>query len=138
MKPLSETDRQAHAIVEAALQTYPRVQAPSRFAVRVMARVQAKPGSAVTRPKFQVPWLELLVSMILPVMMGIVWLVWRILPPVYLAQLRVQGLIMWQQVGLLGRGEMLAWLIPLAVVFLGGAVVVFTSRWEWQGEGQES
>jgi hypothetical protein len=136
MKPLTERDRQAHAIVEAALQTYPRVQAPSRFAVRVMARVQAKPGRAVTRPKFQFPWLELLVSMILAVTVGIVWLVWPILPPVYLAQLRIQGLIMWQQVGLLGRGEMLAWLIPLVMllsaVFLGGAAVVFTSRREWQ------
>ena len=132
MKPLTETDRQAHAIVEAALQTYPRVQAPSRFAVRVMARVQANLGRAVTRPKFQFPWWELLVSMILLVTMGMVWLVWRILPTVYLAQLRVQGLILWQQVGLLGRGEMHAWLIPLAMllalIFLGGAAVLFTSR----------
>jgi len=136
MKPLTETDRQAHAIVEAALQTYPRVRAPSRFAVKVMARLQAAPGIALTRPKFQFPWSELLVSMILPVTMGIVWLVWRILPPVYLAQFRDQGLILWQQMGLFGPGETLAWLIPLAmllaVVFLGGAVVVFTSRWGWQ------
>ncbi len=71
MKPLTETDRQAHAIVEAALQTYPRVQAPSRFADRVMARVQTKPGRLVTRPKFQFPWLELLCRMILTVTMGI-------------------------------------------------------------------
>jgi hypothetical protein len=136
MKPLTETDRQAHAIVEAALKTYPRAQAPSRFAVKVMARIQAIPGRAVTRPKFQFPWLELLASMILLVIMGTVWLVWRILPPVYSAQLRVQGLIIWQQLGLLGQGEMLAWLVPLAmllaVVFLGGAVAVFTSRREWQ------
>jgi len=94
------------------------------------------PGLAMARPNFQFPWLELLVSMILPVTMGIVWLVWRILPPVYLAQFRDQGLILWQQLGLFGPGGMLAWLIPLAtllaVVFLGGAVVVFTSRWEWQ------
>jgi hypothetical protein len=122
--------------VEAALQTYPRVQAPSRFAVRVMARVRANPGRPVARPKFRLPWLELLVSVILMVTVGIVWLVWRILPPVYSAQLRVQGLIIWQQLGLLGQGEMLAWLVPLAmllaVVFLGGAVAVFTSRREWQ------
>lgn len=134
MKPMTERDRQAHAVVEAALQTYPRVQAPSRFAVRVMARVQANPGRLVTLPKFQFPWLELLASMILSVVMGMVWLVWRILPPVYSAQLRLQGLIIWQQLGLLGRGEMLAWLIPvamlLAVFFLGGAMVVFTSRRE--------
>jgi hypothetical protein len=74
--------------------------------------------------------------MILALTMGIVWLVWRILPPVYSAQLRVQGLIIWQQMGLMGRGEMLAWLIPLAmllaVVFLGGAAVLFSSRLEWQ------
>jgi hypothetical protein len=136
MKPLTETDRQAHAFVEAALQTYPRVRAPSRFAVKVLARLQATPGLAMARPNFQLPWLELLVSMILPVTMGIVWLVWRILPPVYLAQFRDQGLILWQQLGWFGSGGMLAWLIPLAtllaVVFLGGAVVVFTSRWEWQ------
>jgi hypothetical protein len=136
MKLLTETDRQAHAIVEAALQTYPRAQAPSRFALRVMARVQAKPGLTVTRPKFQFPWLELLVTMIFLMTLGMVWLVWRILPPVYSAQLRVQGLIIWQQVGLLGQGEVLAWLIPLgmllAVVFLGGAVVMFTSGREWQ------
>jgi hypothetical protein len=136
MKPLTETDRQAHAIVEAALQTYPRVRAPSRFAVKVMARVQAAPGLALRRPKFQFPWLELLVSTILPVTMGIVWLVWRILPPAYLAQLRDQGLILWQQMEWFGPGEMLAWLVPLAmllgVVFLGGAVVVLTSRREWQ------
>jgi hypothetical protein len=136
MKPLTDTDRQAHAVVEAALQTYPRVQAPSRFAVRVMARVQANPGRLVARPKFRLPWLELLVSVILMVTVGMVWLVWRILPPVYSAQLRVQGLIIWQQLGLLGQGEMLAWLVPLAmllaVVFLGGAVAVFTSRREWQ------
>lgn len=123
MKPLTETDRQAHAIVEAALQTYPRVQAPSRFAVKVMARVRGEPVPAVTRPKFQFPWLELLVSMLSAVTMGIVWLVWHILPPVYLVQLRVQGLILWQQAGL----GML-----LAVIFLGGAVVVFTFRREWQ------
>jgi hypothetical protein len=136
MKPLTETDREAHAIVEAALQTYPRVQAPPRFAVRVMARVQARPGRLVTRPKFQFPWLELLVSFILAVTVGIVWVVWPNLPPVYLAQLRIQVLIVWQQMGLLGRGELLAWLIPLAmllaVVFLGGAAVLFTSRREWQ------
>jgi hypothetical protein len=136
MKPLTETDRQAHAIVEAALQTYPRIQAPSRFAARVMARVKADAGRLVTPPKFQFPWLELLVSMILTVTMGIVWLMWRNLPPVYLTQLRAQGLIVWLQLGMLGRGEMLAWLIPLAmllvVVFLGGAAVLFASRREWQ------
>jgi hypothetical protein len=136
MKPLTETDRQAHAIVEAALQAYPRVQAPTRFAAKVMARVQAKPGRAVTRPKFQFPWSELLISTILPLMMGMVWLVWRLMPPVYLAQLRVQGLILWQQLGWSGQSELHVWLVPLAallaVVLLGGAVVVLTSRREWQ------
>jgi hypothetical protein len=136
MKPLTEKDRQAHAIVEAALQTYPRLQAPSRFADRVMARVQANPGRFVTRPKFQFPWLELLVSLIVLVVSGVVWLVWHILPAAYVAQLRAQGLILGQQVGLLGRGEMLLWLLPLAllmaVVLLGAAAVLFTSRREWR------
>jgi hypothetical protein len=58
------------------------------------------------------------------------------LPPVHLPQLRLQGLLVVQQAGLLAQGELLAWLIPLAIllvaVFLGGAVVVFTARWEWQ------
>jgi hypothetical protein len=136
MKPLTDKDRQAHAVVEAALQTYPRAQAPARFVDEVMRRVQAYPGYVVPRPKFQFPWWELLASIILSVMLAVVWLVWRILPPVYLAQLRVQWLIILQRLGLLGRGEMLAWLIPLAVllavVFLGGAAVVFTSRRDWQ------
>jgi hypothetical protein len=135
MKPLTEADRQAHAIVEAALQAYPRVQAPSNFAAKVTARLQAKPGRAVARPKFQFPWLELLVSSILPVMMVVVWLVSRMTPEVYFAQLRVQGFIMWQQLGWSGQSELHVWLIPLAVLLavglLGGAVVMLTSRREW-------
>jgi hypothetical protein len=135
MKTLTETDRQAHAVVEAALQSYPRVRAPSRFAVRVMARVQSMPVRDVTRPRFQFPWLELLASIIFVATIGMSWLVWRILPPVYLDRLRLQGLIIWQQVGWLGQGELLAWLvlaIALAMACLGGALVVFTARREWQ------
>jgi hypothetical protein len=101
-----------------------------------MARVQAEQEPLVTRPKFQFPWWELLASLIFLVTMGTGWLVWRVLPMAYIAQLRVQGLIIFQQVGLLGSDEMLSWLIPmgmlLAAVFVGGAVVGLTSSREWQ------
>ena len=123
-------DVEAHAVVEAALQTYPATNAPARFAAGVMARVQALPRRAVVRPKFQLPWLELLVSFIVPVMLAVAWLVWRVLPPVFLARLRVQGLILWQQVGQQSPGEMLTWLLPLgmllAVVCFGLAATLFT------------
>lgn len=136
MKPLAETERHAHAVVEAALQAYPRVQAPSRFADRVMARIRARTGYAVAPPRFQFPWLELLIGVISLFMMAIVWQVWRRMPPVYLEQLRLLGWSLWRQLEWLGRGQMFEWLVPLAVliaaVFLGGAAVVFTSRREWQ------
>jgi hypothetical protein len=130
MNALNATDHQVHAVVESALQSYPLTKAPAGLYANVMARVQALPRLVTVRPKFQFPWLELLVSLILPVMMGMIWLVWLILPPVYLARLRVQGLIVWQQVGLMGQGEMLAWLLPLglllAVICFGLAATLFT------------
>ena len=130
MNSLNDSERRAYTVIESALQTYPRDQAPSRLAVNVMARVQALPRRAAVRPKFEFPWLELLVSFLLPMMLGVAWLVWRILPPVYWSHLRLQWLIMMQQVGLVGRGDFLVWLIPLgmllAVFCLGLAATLFT------------
>lgn len=136
MNPLPEKDRQVHAIVEAALRTYPRAQAPARFAERVMKRLKAGQSPLMTRPEFQFPWWELLACMIFLATMGTVWLVWLILPPEYAAQLRAQGWAIWQQVSLFGQDDLLAWLIPLVmllvVALLGGAALMFRVSREWQ------
>ena len=116
LEPLDDTAREEHAIVEAALQTYPSTSAPANFRVGVMARLKTLPQESIPGYKFQFPWMELVASFVMLTMLGVAWIVWEILPPVYMARLHLQWIILWQQLGMAGRGDVLAWVIPVGVL----------------------
>jgi len=130
LDPMDDTAREEHAYVEAVLQSYPSSHVPAGFQDGVMARLKGLPKYSNQSLKFPFPWFELLGSFVMLIILLVAWIVWKILPPVYMARLNLQRLILWQQLGMAGHAEMLTWLIPLglliAVVCLGMSATLFS------------
>jgi hypothetical protein len=89
------------AQIEDALKTYPLAEMPRSVTLDVMARIQTD-----TRPRL-VTWNDFALSLVLALSIGAVFFAVQSLPPIMLAKLRIQGILLYQ--GFLVNAR---WLVP--------------------------
>jgi hypothetical protein len=97
------TPEKQNTVIEDALHTYPVISMPRDITVDVMARIQSVP---VPRP-FRLTWMDLILSMVLAVCIGAVWFSLQNLPPLVVAQMRKESILLYQQILVNAR-----WLVP--------------------------
>ena len=103
------------ALIEDALQNYPLAPMPRDITVSVMARIQSTP---VPRP-FKVTWNDFAIALTITLCVVALFFTAQNLPPIILAKIRIQGILIYQDILVNAR-----WLIP-AVLF--GAAVFFSA-----------
>jgi hypothetical protein len=89
------------ALIEDALKSYPLAEMPRSITVGVMARVQKD-----VRPKL-VTWNDFALSVVLALSISAVFFAVQSLPPIMLAKLRIQGILLYQDFLVNAR-----WLVP--------------------------
>jgi hypothetical protein len=100
----SLTPEQQNDVIEEALHTYPVMAMPRDITADVMARIQTVPAP---RP-FRLTWKDVVLSLVLAICMGAVWFSLQNLPPLVMAQLRKETILLHQQFLVNAR-----WLIPV-------------------------
>jgi hypothetical protein len=98
------TPEKQNAILEDALHTYPVMPLPRDLRREVMSRVQTIP---TPRP-FRLTWTDLILSMVLALCIGAVWFSLQNLPPLIVAQMRKESILLYQQILVNAR-----WLVPV-------------------------
>ena len=78
------------AQIEDALKTHPLAEMPRSVTVDVMARIQND-----TRPRL-VTWNDFALSLVLALSISAVFFAVQTLPPIMLAKLRIQGILLYQ------------------------------------------
>ena len=96
------TERQ-NAVIEDALHTYPTMPIPRDITANVMSRIQTAPAP---RP-FQFTWSDLVLGVVLALSLGAAWFSLQNLPPLVVAQIRKESILLYQHLLVNGR-----WLIP--------------------------
>jgi hypothetical protein len=104
-------------VIEDALHTYPVMPMPRDITANVMARVQTIP---VPRP-FQLTWNDLLLAIVLSICVGALWFSLNSLPPLIVAQIRKESILLYQQVIVNAR-----WLIPVLSFGIAGFSAALT------------
>lgn len=99
------------ALIEDALQNYPLAPMPRDITASVMARIHVE-----KRPTL-VTWNDLAIALVIAAIIGALFITFQNLPPVALAKLRIQGILLYQDILVNMR-----WLIPAA---LFGAAALF-------------
>ena len=89
------------AIIEDALQNYPLAPMPRDITVSVMARIQ--PGQ---RPAL-VTWNDAVIALTVTLCIGALFFTAQNLPPIMLAKIRIQGILLYQNILVNAR-----WFIP--------------------------
>lgn len=111
------TPEQQHAAIEDALRTYPLAPMPRDLTVDVMARIQA-----VSVPRaFRLTWNDFVLSLVLTLCLGAVWFSLQMLPPLVVAQIRKESILLYQQFLVNAR-----WLIPLLAFSLAAFFAALT------------
>jgi len=89
------------AKIEDALKSYPLAEMPRSVAIDVMARIQKD-----VRPKL-LTWNDFALSLVLALSISAVFFAAQSLPPIMLAKLRIQGILLYQDFLVNAR-----WLVP--------------------------
>ena len=97
------------AIIEDALQNYPLAPMPRDITVSVMARIHVEKRPAL------VTWNDIAIALVIALVIAALFITFQNLPPVALAKLRIQGILLYQDILVNMR-----WLIP-AVLFSAAA-----------------
>ena len=111
------TPEEQNAMIEDALHTYPVMPMPHEITLDVMSRIQTTPSP---RP-FRLAWKDFIVSTVLAICMGAVWFSLQNLPPLLVAQIRKEGILLYQQILVNAR-----WLIPILSFGLTGFLAALT------------
>ena len=111
------TPEKQNAILEDALHTYPVAQMPRDITADVMRRIQTAPAP---RP-FRLTWNDLFVSSILALCIGALWFSVQNLPPLVIAQLRKESILLYQHFLVNAR-----WLIPVLSFGLAAFLAALT------------
>lgn len=101
------------ALIEDALKSQPLAPMPRSITVHVMARIQVEKRPAL------VTWNDFVIALVIALTIGAVYITAQSLPPVALAKLRIQGILLYQAFIINAR-----WLVPillfgLAALFAG-------------------
>ena len=111
------TPKQQDFVIEDALHTYPLVPMPRDIAADVMARIQTAPAP---RP-FRLTWNDVVLASVLSVCIGALWFSLDNLPPLVVAQIRKESILLYQQIIVNAR-----WLIPALSFGLAGFFAALT------------
>jgi hypothetical protein len=99
------------AIIEDALQNYPPAPMPRDITASVMARIHVE-----KRPAF-VTWNDVAIALVIALVIGTLFITFQNLPPVALAKIHIQGILLYQDILVNAR-----WLVP--TVFFGFAALL--------------
>ena len=103
------------ALIEDALKSYPLAPMPRDITVDVMARIQKN-----TRPAI-VTWSDFVLSFVIITCIAALWFATQNLPPILLAKLRIQGILLYQDFLVNAR-----WLTPVGVLGLAVLLMALT------------
>ena len=103
------------ALIEDALKSYPLATMPRNITLNVMARIQKD-----TRPPI-VTWSDFVLSFVVAACVAALWFSTLNLPPILLAKIRIQGILLYQDFLVNAR-----WLVPLAMIGLAAFLVALT------------
>lgn len=79
-----------NALIEDALQNYPLAPMPRDITTNVMARIQTSQRPAL------VTWNDFAIALVIALTIGALFITVQNLPPVALAKLRIQGILLYQ------------------------------------------
>ena len=114
-KPL--TPEQKDSLLEDALHTYPVASMPRDITADVISRIQKIPAPRPFRPA----WTDFVLAIVLALCIGALWFSWNHLPPIVIAQLHKESILLYQHILVNGR-----WLIPMISFGLGGFFAALT------------
>ena len=113
----SLTPEQQNLVIEDALRTYPVMLVPRDISIDVLSRIQALPAP---RP-FRLTWTDLFLSIALAICIGAVWFSLQNLPPLVVAQMRKESILLYQQLLVNAR-----WLGPMLAFSIAGFLAALT------------
>ena len=96
------------ALIEDALQNIPLTPMPRDITAKVMARIHVEEHPAL------VTWNDIAIAFVIATAIGALFITFQSLPPVALVKLRIQGILLYQDILVNAR-----WLIP--TVLFGSA-----------------
>jgi len=111
------TPEKQNAMLEDALHTYPVASLPRDITADVMRRIQAVPAP---RP-FRLTWTDLALSLVIALCIGAVWFSLYQLPPILVAQIRKESILLYQYILVNAR-----WMIPVLFFSLAGFLSALT------------
>ena len=104
------------ALIEDALKSQPLAPMPRSITADVMARIQTTPA-----PRFQFTRNDFILAIVITVVLGAIFFALQTLPPYVSAQLRIQGILLWQRFLVNAR-----WLVPAAFFALAAFLAAIT------------
>jgi hypothetical protein len=111
------TPREQDAVIEDALRSYPVMPMPLDLTSAVRSRIQTLPAPH----PFRLTSSDVLLSAVLALCLGALWFSLQNLPPLAIAQMRKESILLYQQILLNAR-----WLIPLIAFSLAGFLLLLT------------
>lgn len=112
----SLTPEQQKLAIEDALRTYPITPMPRDLSVDVLSRIQT---ARVQSPRLT--WTDLILGTVLAICMGAVWFSLQNLPPLVVAQMRKESILLYQQLLVNAR-----WLVPMLAFSVAGFFAALT------------
>lgn len=113
----SLTPEEQNTLIDDALATFPIAPLPRDLTLNVMARIQTVPAPQ----PFRLSWNDLILAAILSACIGAVWFSFDHFPPLLVAQIRKEGILLYQQLLV-----SLRWLIPILALGLALFFAVLT------------
>ena len=111
------TREHKNAIIEDALKNYPLAPMPRSITPNVMARIQT---ASAQRPAL-ITWNDFALSLVIALCVGTLFFTVQHLPPVMLAKIRIQGILLYQDFLVNAR-----WLGPAALFGLAALLSALT------------
>ena len=105
------------ALIEDALKTQPLAQMPRSVTVDVMSRIQS---TDVERPALLM-WSDFALSIVVAFCMAALWFALANLPPILVARLRIQGILLYQDLLVNAR-----WLVPALLFGMAAFLAALT------------
>lgn len=115
------TPEQENMIIEEALKNYPLAPMPRSITINVMERIQKN-----ARPQL-ITWNDIALSLVIALCIGAIFFTVQSLPPVMLAKVRIQGILLYQDFLVNAR-----WLVPTLLfgiaAFLSALTIPYLQR----------
>ncbi len=106
-----------NALIEDALNSQPLASMPHSVTVDVMRRIQTKEAK---RPAI-LTWSDFGLSCVIAACIAALWFAWENLPPILVARIRIQGILLYQDFLVNSH-----WLVPTLLFGTAAVLVVIT------------